>query len=131
MRVGTSCFILSNLLALSLGYQILPERVVGLVAAVLPFLELICGMLLITGFWPLPSLVCVGGLLVIFIAALVQASLRGLAIDCGCFATSGANDKAGIKTILRDSIILLLWMKLFWYYRSRETPVRKEMADAV
>ena len=60
------------------GYQMLPERIVGLVAAVLPFLELICGILLITGFWPLPSLACVGGLLVIFIAALVQASLRGL-----------------------------------------------------
>ena len=113
------------------GYQILPERVVGLVAAVLPFLELICGILLITGFWSLPSLACVGGLLGIFMAALIQASLRGLAIDCGCFATSGADDKAGLKTILRDSTILLLWMKLFWYYRSREVTVRKEMADAI
>jgi uncharacterized membrane protein YphA (DoxX/SURF4 family) len=113
------------------AYQILPERVVGLVAAVLPFLELICGILLITGFWPLPCLLCVGSLLIIFMAALIQASLRGLAIDCGCFVTSGANDKAGLKTILRDSIILLLWMKLFWYYRSREIPLRKEIADAI
>lgn len=108
------------------AYELLPENLIGLVAAILPFLELICGILLVFGIWVLPSLVWIGVMLIVFMAGMIQAYFRGLAIDCGCFSVTG--DKSGITvwTVLRDVLILLLWLKVFWYYKSPVVGKHKE-----
>lgn len=110
------------------GYRMLPEGLVGITAAVLPFLELICGILLVTGFWVLPGLVWTGLLLVAFMAGMIQAYARGLAIDCGCFSVTGGGSGITAWTITRDVLILLVWAKAFWYYKS--APAQAEKAAA-
>ena len=103
------------------AYQMLPEKMVILAAAILPFLELICGILLIVGVWTLPSLVWVGLLLIAFVAGMAQAYARGLAIDCGCFSVTGSKSGISALTILRDGLILLVWLKVFLYYSRRQS----------
>jgi len=102
------------------AYRILPEKFVIVVAVILPFLELICGILLIAGVWTVPSLTWIGLLLIVFTAGLVQAYLRGLAIDCGCFSVTGSKSGISAWTILRDSLILLLWAGTLWHYGRRK-----------
>jgi uncharacterized membrane protein YphA (DoxX/SURF4 family) len=108
------------------AYQLLPENLVGIVAAVLPFLELICGIFLIIGFWVLPSLVWVGLLLIAFMIGMGQAYFRGLSIDCGCFSVTGSKSGITTWTVLRDVLILLVWLKAFLYYKRSLAPARKE-----
>jgi putative oxidoreductase len=101
------------------GYQILPGPWIGLVAATLPFLELLCGGLLILGIWPMANLICLGSLLMVFIAAMAQAYWRGLKIDCGCFYSAAGGHQLGWETLLRDFVLLLAWFLVFGYYQSK------------
>jgi putative oxidoreductase len=68
------------------GYELPVPRVLQQTAAVvLPWVELLCGLLLLAGFWSQTALFAVTGLLVIFVIATGQAWARGLNIACGCF----------------------------------------------
>jgi uncharacterized membrane protein YphA (DoxX/SURF4 family) len=84
------------------NYQILPEILVNLAALVLPWLELILGLCLVTGIWLPGATVISTGLLSVFICALVFNQLRGLDIHCGCFSTEATAGSAGIQTVVRD-----------------------------
>ncbi|HEX5219928.1 MAG TPA: MauE/DoxX family redox-associated membrane protein [Verrucomicrobiae bacterium] len=69
------------------GYQLpLPRLVMQTVAVVLPWLELLCGLLLVSGLWMETALAIVTTLLAVFVLATGQAWLRGLDISCGCFS---------------------------------------------
>jgi putative oxidoreductase len=68
------------------AYQLpLPGLLLQTAAVVLPWLELLCGLLLVAGLWVETALVLVTGLLVLFVVATGQAWMRGLEIGCGCF----------------------------------------------
>jgi putative oxidoreductase len=73
------------------NYQILPRALVNPAALLMPWLELVCGVSLITGLLVRGSALILSGLLVTFTAALTLSLIRGLDIHCGCFtANSGA-----------------------------------------
>lgn len=63
----------------------LPRSFLQAAAVVLPWLELLCGLLLIAGLWLETALVVVTGLLIFFVLATGQAWARELEIGCGCF----------------------------------------------
>ena len=67
------------------AYQVLPDAMVRIVASLLPWLEIGVGVLLILGLFVRFAGIATAVLASVFIAALVQAKARGLAIDCGCF----------------------------------------------
>jgi len=64
----------------------LPRPLLQATAVVLPWLELLCGLLLVAGLWIETALATVTGLLAVFVVATGQAWLRGLEIACGCFS---------------------------------------------
>lgn len=66
----------------------LPRGVFRLVAVVLPWTELLAGLMLVTGVWVETALLLTAGLLGLFVLATAQAVLRGLEISCGCFDLS-------------------------------------------
>ena len=66
----------------------LPDFYLRFAAVTLPWLELVCGLSLLTGFWPESTLGVILLLLAVFLAATGQAWVRGLEIDCGCFGTA-------------------------------------------
>lgn len=66
----------------------LPSSSLKVVAIVLPWVELLCGLLLLANVWPETTLVLVGVLFGVFVLATGQAWARGLDIACGCFDLS-------------------------------------------
>lgn len=63
----------------------LPAGFLKVVAVVLPWLELLCGLMLLANAWPQTTLLFVAGLFGVFVVATAQAAGRGLEIACGCF----------------------------------------------
>ncbi|GFE56184.1 MauE/DoxX family redox-associated membrane protein [Geobacter sp. AOG1] len=100
------------------AYRILPYFGNYLVAATLPWLEAICGLLLIFG-WRARSaaaIICI--LNGVFMIALASAVLRGLDIDCGCFQQGG--DKTSAWSALgRDVVLLAMALSLLGRGRRR------------
>jgi uncharacterized membrane protein YphA (DoxX/SURF4 family) len=93
------------------AYQLVPESMVGVVAAVMPYLELALGLLLLVGLATRLAAVLSAVVLVIFIAAVASAAARGLSIDCGCFGGGGEvepGQTAYTAEILRDVGLLVL-----------------------
>jgi uncharacterized membrane protein YphA (DoxX/SURF4 family) len=96
------------------NYQILPYFLVTILAAILPWIEILCGSLLIFRKWILGASFILAIFNLVFIFAISSALIRGLDISCGCFATFGEGAKAGIPKILED--VLFLFGSLFLFY---------------
>jgi putative oxidoreductase len=89
-------------------YRILPYALVPLLAIVLPWLELLCGLALVAGKWPHSSALILVALNFIFIVAIASAMARGLDIDCGCFTVAGEASRVGWQRLLEDVFFLLM-----------------------
>lgn len=85
-------------------YQVLPARLVPLLTAALPGIEVVAGLLLVVGAWVRPAAGVLTALLLVFIAALAQSLLRGIDLRCGCF---GGADLATWGTVWRDVALLV------------------------
>jgi uncharacterized membrane protein YphA (DoxX/SURF4 family) len=93
------------------AYDVLPRTAVDVVAAVLPFLEIALGFLLLLGIGTRLVAVAAAVLILVFVAGVAQAWARGLSIDCGCFGGGGAvapGATAYLQEILRDTGFLAL-----------------------
>ncbi len=90
-------------------YGILPLWSVNAMAHVLPWIELLAAAMLILGFRVRAAALLVGGMMVMFLAALSIALAKGLDMSCGCFASTGAaEDPISAMTLLRDAAWLAL-----------------------
>jgi len=93
------------------AYDVLPTAGVELVAALLPWLELALGALLLVGVGTRLVAVFSAALLLVFVAGVTQAWVRGLSIDCGCFGGGGAvepGETTYVQELLRDAGFLLM-----------------------
>jgi putative oxidoreductase len=88
------------------NYKLLPIFLINILALILPWVELCAGILLIFGVSVKENSMILGGLLVVFIVAILISLARGLNIDCGCFGTVGGT-KVGIQKILENIGLLL------------------------
>jgi uncharacterized membrane protein YphA (DoxX/SURF4 family) len=87
------------------AYELLPAGLATIVGWGLPFLELVLGLLLLTGIAVRPTALATAVLLAVFVAAVASAAARGLSIDCGCFGGGGAvppGQTAYAAEIVRD-----------------------------
>jgi uncharacterized membrane protein YphA (DoxX/SURF4 family) len=89
------------------NYRLLPDLLVNPVALLLPWIEALCGALLILGVWPLAATTILEGLLAVFTAALALAWARDLDISCGCFSSDP--DAGNLLLDLARDVVLLLW----------------------
>lgn len=97
------------------NYQILPDFVINLTAILLPWLEVLLGVLLITGWWWLPgTITLVNALLSTFFGALIFNLARGLDVHCGCFSTSATGEPSTAWYLIRDAVFLLMGGYLFF-----------------
>lgn len=71
------------------AYQVMPFDVAQVIGAMLPFVEVMVGLLLLAGLATRVAAVVSALLLVVFVAGIASAWARGLRIDCGCFGTGG------------------------------------------
>ena len=81
-----------------------PRPLMQFTAIVLPWVELLCGLLLIAGLWMETALTLVSGLLAVFVVATGQAWARGLEIGCGCFSLKmfGLTEMPGLERFLES-----------------------------
>ena len=93
------------------NYKILPPIMVKMTAYLLPIIELVFGVFLVLNIRPKLAAIVLGGLLIIFIAAISFALIRGININCGCFIQSQMIEKVtafdNIKAIIRDLLLLI------------------------
>lgn len=96
------------------GYRMLPHALVSPAAIAIPWLEILLGLLLIVGLFT--RFAAVGSALLIgfFVVALVQAKVRGLQIDCGCFGGGGPGAGITWADILRDLALLAAAVFVAW-----------------
>ncbi len=96
------------------NYQLLPGMLLHPAAILLPYLELVTGIMLLMNVFPRTNSGIMLGLLILFTLAVIAAVLRGLDIQCGCFAL----DRSGTRTTFRkigENLILLVLAWLVWH----------------
>lgn len=102
------------------NYQILPYAWNYLVAATLPYLELLCGVLLLLNQRVRPAVLVLFVLNLIFMLLLSSAIARGLDIDCGCFNPNAEAKTSPLFALWRDAGLLLLMVST-WMLRYRQS----------
>ncbi len=109
------------------NYRLLPVEFVNGVAIVLPWLELLVGLMLVAGVRIRAAATVATVLLAVFTLALVSAIVRGLDISCGCFSQTAA-ERIGWGRVVEDvallfgALLVVVWPPQRW---SLENYVRR------
>jgi len=113
-----------------------PSAVLGvlpanLLAVVLPWLEALVGVLLITGFWRREAAAIAGALLVMFLLAVGYVLAQGIDVaHCGCFTVGGEGRSAGWTLIATDLGLLAAAAYVMLGWPSDPVPGRKPISAA-
>jgi len=100
-------------------YHLVPGTMINIEAIVLPWLELLCGLALLAGFWYRGAVLWSNLLMIIFIAALASTIARGIDIDCGCFKSGGNATGSAWKSLWFDVVLMVFTIQL-WLSSSRK-----------
>ena len=118
------------------AYELLPISLANFLGLVLPFFEVVIGLLLILGAATRVVAALGGFTMFIFIIAIAQAWARGLNIDCGCFGGGGAvapGETRYLQEILRDAGLVAMALFLTRYPVSKfsvdKTPKQSNAGD--
>ena len=98
------------------AYEATPEWLSKAIAYGLPVLEICLAVLLLVGVATRYAAAVSAALLTVFIIGIVQASARGIKIDCGCFGGGGTSDSTTyLLDVARDvgllalAVFLVVW----------------------
>ncbi|MDI6734938.1 MAG: MauE/DoxX family redox-associated membrane protein [bacterium] len=94
------------------NYNLLPDFAINLLAIVLPWIEFVAGLLLISGLQNKSSSFIILGLLTVFTLAISIALLRGLDIECGCFGSNRGRVIA-LPILIEDIFLFLMALQVF------------------
>jgi len=111
------------------NYQILPFQLINLMALILPWLELILGVLLLSGIWVSGAALGVNLLMVMFLAAIIFNTARGLNISCGCFSTKTTASGLSGWIVLRD--VFFFSLSAYLLFVTAHTNRLKERPEGV
>ena len=87
------------------NYRLLPEALVNLVAVILPWVECVCGLLLLAGQWVRSAALVSAFLLGVLMVAVSITLASGLDISCWCFNTDEGR-KIGLGLLVEDLLLL-------------------------
>jgi uncharacterized membrane protein YphA (DoxX/SURF4 family) len=114
----------TSFLAAILGYHLpLSAPILKLAALVVPWLELFSGLFLAFGIWLDAAWIAVSGLSLVFVAVALQAAVRGISIQCGCFGSLSERMPnfmnslpfvLGRDVFLASATIAMAWRYLRW-----------------
>jgi uncharacterized membrane protein YphA (DoxX/SURF4 family) len=93
------------------NYKALPVPLVNLAAMWIVALETLCALCLLAGYWLRAAALLLAVVQTAFLAGMVQAIIRGLDIDCGCFV--GIDTRVGVLTLARDSLFLIGFVAVY------------------
>jgi len=96
------------------NYRMLPEILINSVAIVLPWIELICGVLLILGVRLRANATVIFVLLLLFNIMVATAWARGLDINCGCYSQI-AKQTVGLPKLLENTGLMFLSILIYLF----------------
>lgn len=109
------------------NYRLLPEVLVEVFSYVLPWLEVIFGILLILGIFKRISAVVISTLLLVFIGAILIDLLRGIDVSCGCFFQTSVQKTSSstsmIFTVFRDILFLVPGVLIILFQGKRQRQI--------
>lgn len=105
------------------NYRLFPSEMINLIAIILPWLELISGILLLFGICVRENSAIIGILLFIFIVMIIISMIRGLDINCGCF---GKGSSIGLEKIGENLLMLILCLILIAFGSSKLILITKK-----
>ena len=97
------------------NYSILPEILINPVSVILPWVEAVTGILLISGFFVTGASMIINLMMFTFISAFLINIYRSIDVSCGCFSLSVETTKSMYRYLIRDLIILLAGIWVFIY----------------
>ncbi len=89
------------------------------VATILPWLELLCGLSILAGWYLRGSSLLLSTLLIAFTLAVITGLVRGLDISCGCFTLDPAVNKIGWQKVI-ENVGLTLTGLILYYSRTQK-----------
>lgn len=98
-------------------YRLLPDAIAPWLALVLPVLEVITALALLTPSYARGGAALSALMLALFAAAMAQAKLRGIDLACGCFGDDSQQVSFGKVALNVGLAILSLWIA--WTTRPR------------
>lgn len=99
------------------GYKLLPFPLAVIFAVSLPWVELICGLLLIAGSYIRSSTAVLTFMLSIFMVAISINLYRGAELPCGCFDTQTGGEELGWLTFLRNMLLIVMGLQILFFDR--------------
>lgn len=94
------------------NYRLFPVETINIFAIIIPWIELICGLLLLFGISVRENSLIISSLLLVFTLAVAISMIRGLNFDCGCF---GKPSPIGWKKLGENFLMLVLGLLLIIY----------------
>lgn len=88
------------------NYNVPTLRLENLMAIILPWLELVVGICLVSGIMIDGAALLSFGMMALFIVMISQAILRGIDIECGCGMKAG--EMVGFPKLIEDCCYLVL-----------------------
>ncbi len=103
------------------GYDVFPHHMINVLAIVMPFVELVCGISLITGLLKRSGLLLINVMLVCFIFLIAFNLIRGHEFDCGCFSLGETKGTwSSVWLLVRDVVMLGAGGYLFRLFNQRD-----------
>ena len=99
------------------GYDLVQGMLSHYIALFLPFLELVCGIFLLSGIFVRGSATIISAILIVFIVAISLALFRGLEINCGCFSLSESGDPLSYLRLIEDFFLLTVAIFILYCYK--------------
>lgn len=100
------------------NYHLTSDDLVNLVAIILPWLELICGLSVILGYYKEGGILIISFLTIVFIIAIGINVIRGVDLECGCFTVSSRSRGNSLLLLYRDILLLAVCIYV-WLNRSQ------------
>ena len=94
------------------NFRIVSHEVSFMTALILPWIEILCGALLITGILRRPSALLASGLLIGFIILVGVTMARGIDTDCGCFGI--LSHRADWWLLFQDGALLVMSLSVLF-----------------
>lgn len=103
------------------GYAVFPHQIINVLAIVMPFAELVCGITLIIGIFKRSGLLLINVMLVSFIFLIGFNLIRGHEFDCGCFSLGETKGTwSSIWLLARDVMMLGAGIYLFRLFNKKD-----------
>jgi len=90
------------------AYKLVPEILIPPLSILIPWVQVVCGVLLVFDVYSQSAALILCGLLAVYTLSITIDFFRGMQIDCGCFDLLGLDDTIGIRSILRDICFLAM-----------------------